>query len=305
VERGQIDAMTLILLTLAGYWVVQNKPREAWLAGFAIALAILLKVYCVFLLPFLLIRRRCLTLAGVTCGLLGLLAASYIYPGGQNMWQEYIQDVLPRISYHNEGLIQERVDAELIHQVTGDVGEDATIKDGRVYQLYGFNFSSNASLMRVLLDEYFEQNATISRSLLSLLVFLALSLPFIPWLLRAGIDRKADWRQEFLFWQLVMVVILLASPLTWTMNVVWLLPIGVVVISAWRDFGNIKLAIPLILVVAGMVFAALPDHKTLELVDYFEKTWLNHKYVLSEMLVLIGGVAYLLLTRPDQDKIQR
>ncbi|MGB8251574.1 MAG: glycosyltransferase family 87 protein, partial [Anaerolineaceae bacterium] len=285
--------------------VVQKKPRDAWLAGFAIALAILLKVYCAFLLPFLLIRRRWLTLAGVTCGLLGLLAVSLIHPGGQKMWQEYIQDVLPRISYHNEGLIQERVDAELIHQVTGDVGEDETIKDGRVYQLYGFNFSSNASLMRVLLDEFFEQDATISRSLLSLLLFLALSLPFIPWLLRTGINRKTDRRQEFLFWLLVMVVILLASPLTWTMNVVWLLPIGVVVISVWRDFGNIKLAIPLILVVAGLVFAALPDHKTLELVDYFEKTWLNHKYVLSEILVLFGGVAYLLLTQSDQDKIQR
>jgi hypothetical protein len=303
-ERGQIDAVTLFLLILAVYWTVQNKARESWLAGFAIALAILLKVYCVFLLPFFLIRRRWSILAGVSCGLVVLLAGSYIYPGGQNLWQEYIDDVLPRISYHNEGLIQERVDPELIHQVTGDVGEDATVKDGRVYQLYGFNFSSNASLVRVLMDEYFEQDAKINRSLFSLLVFLAMSLPFGPWLLRSGVNRMADRRQEFLFWQLVMVVILLAAPLTWTMNVVWLLPVGVIVLSAWRDFGKVRLAIPLIMISTGILLAALPDHKTLELVDYFEKTWLNHKYVLSEIFVLIGGMTYLLINRPGLEKIQ-
>ena len=304
VERGQIDALTLALLTLAGFWVVKKKPGEGWLAGFAIALAILLKVYCVFLLPFLLIRRRWVALAGVACGLIGLLAGSYMLPGGSKMWQEYIHDVLPRISYHNEGLTQERVDPGLIQQVTGDVGEDATVKDGRVYQLYGFNFSSNASLMRVVLDDFFEEDTKISRSLLSLLVFLALSLPFVPWLLHSGGYRMPDSQQEFLSWLLIMVVILLSAPLTWTMNVVWLLPVGVVVISAWRGFGEIRLAIPLIIMSIGILFAALPDHKTLELVDYFQKTWLNHKYVISEVLVLVGGLAYLYASRPGQVRIQ-
>lgn len=303
VERGQIDAVTLALLSLAGFWIIKMKAREGWLAGFTIALAILIKVYCVFLLPFLLIRRRWAVLAGTACGLVGLLAGSYLFPGGSKMWQEYVHDVLPRISFHDEGLNQVRVDPVLIQQVRGDVGADATAKDGRVYQLYGFNFSSNASLMRVVLDEFFAQDAKISRSLLSLLVFMALSLPFVPWLLRSRPDRRTD-RQEFLFWLLIMVVILLAAPLTWTMNVVWLLPIGVVVISAWRDFGEVKLAIPLILMSIGILFAALPDHKTLELVDYFAKTWLNHKYVISELLVLGGGIAYLYLSRPGQDKIQ-
>jgi hypothetical protein len=304
VERGQIDALTLALLTLAGFWIIKKKTREDWLAGFAIALAILLKVYCVFLLPFLLVRRRWVVLAGTACGLVGLLAGSYLFPGGSKMWQEYIHDVLPRISYHNEGLTQERVDPGLIQQVTGDVGEDATSKDGRVYQLYGFNFSSNASLMRVVLDEFFEEDTKISRSLLSLLVFMALSLPFVPWLLHPGTGRMADPQQEFLSWLLIMVVILLSAPLTWTMNVVWLLPLGVVVISAWRGFGKVRLAIPLIIMVIGILFAALPDHKTLELVDYFEKTWLNHKYVISEVLVLVGGLAYLYSSRPGKVKIQ-
>jgi hypothetical protein len=114
----------------------------------------------------------------------------------------------------------------------------------------------------------------------------------------------ADPQQEFLSWLLIMVVILLSAPLTWTMNVVWLLPLGVVVISAWRGFGEVRLAIPLIIMVIGILFAALPDHKTLELVDYFEKTWLNHKYVISEVLVLVGGLAYLYSSRPGKVKIQ-
>ncbi|MBN2676560.1 MAG: DUF2029 domain-containing protein [Anaerolineaceae bacterium] len=302
IERGQIDAITLLLLTLSVYWMVRKKPGEAWLAGLAIALAILLKVYCVFLLPFLLLRRRWATLAGVICGLVGLLAVSYIHPGGRMMWREYIQDVLPRISYHHEGLIQERVDEEYIQQIRGDVGEDATIKDGRVYRLSGFNFSSNASLVRVLLDEFFEQDARISRSLLSLLVFLALSLPFIPWLLRSGAARTVDRKQEFLFWMLLMVVILLAAPLTWTMNVVWLLPFVVILISGWRDPGQAGRAIPLLVMAAGIIFATLPDHKMLALVDYFEKTWLNHKYVISEILVLLGGITLIWSMRSGLDK---
>ncbi len=304
IERGQIDAITLFLLTLAVYWTVQNKQRESWLAGVAIALAILLKVYCVSLLPFLLIRRRWSILAGTACGLIGMLAVSFIHPGGQMMWQEYIQDVLPRISYHNEGLIQERVDPELIRKAEGNAGQDITLKDGHEFRLSGLNFSSNASFVRVLLDEFFMEDARINRPMLSLLVFLGLSLPLIPWLLHSGKGSLTDRRLEFLFWQMAMVIILLAAPLTWTMNVVWLLPFGVIVISSMSPPGNSRLVVPLILIAVGLLIAAVPDHKALELVGYFEKTWMNHKYVLAEFLVLIGGIAVLLTNRRSRDPTQ-
>jgi len=297
IERGQIDAVTLFLLIVAGFWYICKGRCEGWLAGFAIALAILLKVYCIFLLPFLLIRRRWTILAGTISGLLILMAGSYLLPGGADAWKEYVNDVLPRISYHNEGLVQAQVNPELIRELRGDAGIDATRKDGRIYKLSGFNFSSNASLVRVLLDEFFAPDSRISRSLLSFLVFIGLSIPFIPWLLRAGTGRVVDRQHEFLFWLLIMVVILLAAPLTWTMNVVWLLPIAVFIISTGNRDGFSQLGIPLVLMTFGVLIAALPDHKTLEWVGYFEKSWLNHKYVLAEILVLVGGLIALYRTQ--------
>jgi hypothetical protein len=304
-ERGQIDAVTLMLLTLAGYWYVRNEPGKNWLAGIAFALAVVLKLYCVFLLPFLLVRKRWSILAGFMCGLIGLMAGSILVKGGIHAWQEYIHDVLPRISYHNEGLAQERVDLELINRFRGDAAEDTTLKDGWVYKLYGFNFSSNASLVRVILDEFFEHDARINRTMLSLLELIGLSLLFIPWLQRAGAARTVDRQQEFLFWQLVMVIILLAAPLTWTMNVVWLLPIGAIVISTAGEPGPSRQIVPLIIMALGILVAALPDHKTLELIGYFEKSWLNHKYVIAESIVLGGGVLHLTSIQRRGESIRR
>jgi hypothetical protein len=291
-ERGQIDGVTLFLLMTAIILMLKNDRRLGVLAGLSIALAILLKLYCVFLLPFLFLRRRWSVLTGVLCGIILLVVGSFLMPEGRLAWQEYTRDVLPRISVHDESIDQQRINYQLIKDLIGTAGQDTTIKDGRSYQLYGFNFSSNASLMRVILDESFPAEAKVNRSLISLIVFLGLSFLFLLWQKRIHELRTSDQRMEFLYWYLILMIILLAAPLTWTMNTVWLLPTAVVFISEYHKFRDRYLALTLIFMASGFLLAALPDHKFLGLVDYFQKTWLNHKYVIAEIAILIGGIGY-------------
>ncbi len=78
-ERGQIDSLTLLLLT-AAIALLCTRRREGT-AGLLIAAATLLKLHTVLLLPFLVLRRRRRALIGYAIGGVLILVLSLILNG--------------------------------------------------------------------------------------------------------------------------------------------------------------------------------------------------------------------------------
>jgi hypothetical protein len=128
-------------------------------------------------------------------------------------------------------------------------------------------------------------------------VGLDLTLPLISLVLTLG-AAAAIWffsrrhqelqavpsREEFLFWQLVIVLLLLFGPLTWMMNLVWLLPAAVLLLQEVATLPREAPRWSVVALGAGLLLAALPEFGFFAPPDL----WLQTKYVLAEIAVLAG-----------------
>ena len=85
-----------------------------------------------------------------------------------------------------------------------------------------------------------------------------------------------------LSWEAPLVVVLLCAPVTWAMNVVWLLPLTVILLPASKPLRETAGRAGWIACVAGMALAGVPD------------SWVGSfqlRYVLALALSLAGLVA--------------
>ena len=101
-ERGQVDAFTLLLAVTALALMRSPRPRASFAAGLLFSLASLVKLNCVFLLPFLLIRRQWRVAIGFVVGGIALLGLDLAVDGPSRVQAYWFRD-LPRISEHGEG----------------------------------------------------------------------------------------------------------------------------------------------------------------------------------------------------------
>lgn len=101
---------------------------------------------------------------------------------------------------------------------------------GRIYLLEGFDNSltaPNASLAGSI-NWQIARLAILGYSnlaLSSLMLWAALSLTLIPTSIRTlGLNSRPDY--ELTFWLIGFSIVLLSAPLTWSMAVIWLLPVA-------------------------------------------------------------------------------
>lgn len=305
-ERGQIDSITMLLITVGIVWLSQRRREGA--AGLLLALATLLKLHTVLMLPFLLLRRRWRALAGYAAGGIVLLLLSLLL-NGPAMLLQYATVEFPRISRFGEwGTDDMRVDPDRVAAL--QPGPGLTTKDGRVYSHEVFAFVSNASLGRTQAGYRLQERLAAAgvgspQSVAALLAFVLL-------LASVGLCHALDGfvdlsRPEFgfLYWQLVLVIVLLSAPLTWVMNTIWLLALLPVVLRRltsrsaaapypWhRQLGWLAIAI-------GLTIAALPD--TLAYALLMPTGVLGEaaqqKYVIAQLTLAIGLMLYLIRRRP-------
>ena len=78
-ERGQIDSFTLFAIVAAITWPRGRRTTIA--AGALLALATLLKLHCIFLVPFLALGRRWRLLTGFAAGLIALFLIGGVVDG--------------------------------------------------------------------------------------------------------------------------------------------------------------------------------------------------------------------------------
>lgn len=289
-ERGQIDGVTFVLLTISIY-LISTRQRENF-AGILLSVATLLKLHIVLVLPFLVLRKQWKTLRGYAVGVVCIGLLSVLVCGASSVGK-YVDVEFPRITKYGEaGTYSMLADYSRIASLKPSA--ELTSKDGRIYAPESFHFVANASLVQAAIG-YMEQKwlpavrQSLSPSDVSLVLFagfFSVMLLLQRFKIFASTGQPAD---EFLYWQLVLVMILLCAPLTCVMNVVWLvalIPVAVRTLSVGRPYSGMGPA----LVVLGLLVAGVPDHLSYGFL--FSNDTLSeldsYKYVFAELILVLG-----------------
>ena len=294
-ERGQVDAITLLLVALA-FRPMITAGRDSIGSGLLLALGSVLKPNVAALVPFLVLRRRWRALAGFAAGGAAALALTVALHGTDGL-VAYLTRELPRISVEGEAHGEEgRLAPAVIARLRANAPPGMTVRDGRLYRIESFRFVTNASLARPLKRRL---ALRLSPSRLAL-VLLAGSVAVAALALRERVfapGAPAPLR-ELAFLQAALAAVLLAWPVTLAMNAVWLLPGAVLVASAWPAARDGRARAALAACAAGLALAAVPDGVAAVFGDAARL-----RYVVAELVVfasLLAGLRYLPEGRHDQ-----
>lgn len=286
-ERGQIDSVTLALIVAAARPLIQ-EGRERLASGVLLAAATLLKLNVVYVIPFLALRKRWRVLAGYALGGVALGIVSLI-ANGPRVLADYVTRELPRIAAYGEnGTSDMLLPTDQLERLRAGRPPGRTVKDGREYAVESFGFVANASLARVV-SARTGGHRLASATSAAILVVLCGILFLVE---RRQRGRPRDPVRELVHWQVILTTILLAGPLTWAMNVVWLLPAAVILLH-WDRLTHPVEAPALVGLALGLLLAAVPDHHTLTVLAPYGLRLLTWKYVLAELVVL-GSLLVLL-----------
>ncbi len=330
-ERGQIDCLTLMLLTLSVALMIKRGRwgRKAGMigdvgAGLLLAVATLLKLHIGLILPFLLLRRRFSVSAAYGVGLGLVVVTSLLVAPGLSV--DYVTHQLPRISVYGEGGTEAMLLApESLDRLLTGVPEEMTRlassrpADDRIYLREYFSFFANGTLVREVAPAAARLGLSLSISELSIGLFLLGFGLFCVWQwLNRGIYHRRDdvdrhqvepVTAEFLYWVLALTIILMTAPATWVMNLVWLLPLFVILSAEGHrviEQAPARLSAAAIIVVwlGGLLLAAVPDRivglwrafvfRIPEWLLYpWGWLWASRKYLVAEGLLLISIAAYV------------
>lgn len=285
-ERGQVDALTLLMVALALRPMVSDG-RDTVTSGMLLALGSALKPNLAGLVPFLLLRRRWRALAGYAAGALAVVCATVVLHGSAGL-VAYVREELPRISVEGEAHGDDgRLPPAVLARLRAGAPAGMTIRDGRLYRIESLRFTTNASLVRPLKRRL---GLRLGPSRLSLLVLAALVAVAGLWTLRhARVLAAPSPVRELAYWQAALAAVLLAWPVTWAMNAVWLLPGALVVLRAWPQARASGARAVLAACACGLLLAAVPDGVAEVVLGRFA----NLKYVVAEVVVFVSLLAGL------------
>jgi hypothetical protein len=210
-ERGQIDLLILLLLTIA--WQERTRP---WLAGAALAAGVTFKPALAGVLPVVWASgrsRSALAALAVGAALVGLSALV----DGPARVREYVSDVLPRAALYGEGGTEGMLLPASRFPASDIDDDESTRLDGRPYRTTVGDAPTAASLPRLLAPDAPSPAST------RLPFMLAVGgLTVIAWRLRARGDARTE---GLLFWA-AAVACVISSPAGWVMGLVLALPLA-------------------------------------------------------------------------------
>lgn len=287
-ERGQVDGV-LIGLIAAGIYFGLQGGRKVWLAGMLIALACLLKLYLIFLIPFILLLKKWRWLLSIAASGVVLLLMS-IALNGMDSLKSYTNEHLPRvIEYGEKGADSDRLDRETLLKLYQNVQEPGhTEVQGEDYVKGLFEFDGMAGWVGVFRNALksvgWKNGSLLSASLVG--IGLILVLLFV--LIRPE-KREFNQQNSTLLLFIGCTSILFLGPLTWTMSMVWLIPIGLVLVVMRKEIPKwtlVALSIAFLLLI-------IPDSKALP--ELYPKNfhYFGKKYNLVQVLILMSMVVIL------------
>ena len=299
---GQIDAITLFLLTLGIYLMLHREVNEneikwrKWIAGILFSLATLFKPHIIFILPFLIIRKKWKTLGGYAIGSFIMLIIT-----GYSAIVTFAETDLPRIAtyleYGTEEMKLPNADS-LIASIQPAKG--FTIKDGNVYLLSkrDFEWSGNATLTRTYIGMLLQSLLSklgfpISLVIVSTILFIAFFILISALNFRGKF--KLTQEKEFLFWQFVLVIILLIAPITWVTNTIWVITLFPLVIYSINNVKTYPQNLILVIISFGLLLMAIPDTEAFPLLIPLRVTneIFDYKYIIGELFIFSGLLIYL------------
>jgi hypothetical protein len=283
-ERGQVDAFTLLAIVAAVSW--PRGRRSTFAAGAFLALATLLKLHCIFLLPFLALRRRWRLLGGFAAGLVALFLLGGVVDGFSAL-PAYVTDEMPRISRYGEsGSREMALPPPAFQRVMRGVERGKTVMEGRSYEPEHFRFVLNASAVRTPIGGWIWSSAKAAGFPLApghvSLVFLALGLGLV-----ALLARGAPESSDLLHAQVALVVVMLSAPVTWAMNVVWLLPVVPILLMTWDPAAARLMKAGWWICAVGLILAGLPDSWLRAVTESIESRYL------VALTLCLGGLLVL------------
>lgn len=293
IERGQIDAINLLLLTAAILALLSAKQSGQLAAGILIALATLLKLQCIYFVPFLLWRRQWLAVLGYVIGGIFLLILSFTFNGIDEV-ANYLRVEMPRIAQYGDlgapDQFMDRADWQSLH---AGLEEGYTQKGGQVYLREAFFFTKNATTVRNLHSILRRFVPTISQAIVSLLALAGFTASLLLWEWWRG-SQTTGWskRQQLFYWQLVLLIILLAGPMTWIMNLIWLLPLAMALLGEVQRPLSARQVYSLALALFAILLTALPDIHTFPLLLPINAALLRWHYIFAELLLFGALLLY-------------
>ncbi|MBN2371500.1 MAG: DUF2029 domain-containing protein [Vicinamibacteria bacterium] len=304
-ETGQIDAVTLLLVSLGVTPLIRGR-KGGPASGAILAAATLLKLNVCYLALFLLIRRKWRVLTGYVLGAFVLLLTA-LAVNGPTAVREYVLRELPRITRFGErGTSEMLLDGATLARLRSGAPEGRVIKDGRAYRESSFEIVANASLARIVAARLARPRTRIGEhratSTISLVIIGLAGLV-------AGIAvrrRRDDLSrfQETTYWLCAMTAVLLAGPLTWVMNLVWLLPLAVLILGLFPRLSGRRESIALAGCALGLLLAALPDRHSWALIAPFGGPYATWQFVAAEIVMLLS-LLMLLRVRPTTESERR
>jgi hypothetical protein len=278
-ERGQIDCITLLFLLL-GFSILIKKEKYEFLSGVFFGIATLFKLYSVLLIPFLFVQKKYKVIFGYFTGLFILAILTFLI-SGKNLSYDYITKEAPRIAkYGNGGTEDMMIPAWILKAYFPMTPTSISIIDEKLYLTESISFNSKASFIKILevaLPKFF------SNSVYSVIIYTAFFILLLYLRKKAGIENL----NPFIFWQMILIVILLSSPYTWVMNLVWLLPFTFIFIDILPVLFKEKKYVTMILLLAGYLLLALPDNLLLtKQIKIFGELF-KSRFIIAEFILLI------------------
>ncbi len=288
-ERGQVDLVTLALL-MGAVKLMPGNNRNKILSGILFSLACLIKLSCGFIAPFLLLRRKWRVLGGFVIGGALILLIS-LSVNGPTKIGDYLFNQMPRISaFASWGTPKMELPREVFEKHLGEISPPFTLKNGEVYKRASMNFAVNASLSKALFRSAINNRIPAPLSTLSLALCVLFFI--LMWLWQDRYFKPArsslSIRGEFLYWQTVMLIILMSGPFTWLMNTVWLLPMIIFVLAYAERPGDRKFAVNLCLCAVALFLIGIPDNQSFSLLTPYKEHLMKSKTVFGEILLLIS-----------------
>lgn len=290
-ERGHLYSFTLLIMTIA-IVLMQKGTKAKILSGILWAIAGLIQPYCLFIFPFLMLRRKWKAVTGFIIGAI-LIFLLTISVTGYKLLSDYIFNEMPRIAVFGELGTQEMLlSADIIQRYLTGIVSGMTMKDAIIYKPSYLNFVTNASLVRTsfgwgLSEILTKMKINVSDGILSIITLAGFFVFMLIWQLyhRRQFSHLTPM-QEVIYWQIILIIILLSGQQTWVMNVVWILPTVIIILHCYRLVRSKLQAIYLFLCTIGLILAALPDHYAF-LVP-FDWKFLMHKYIIVEILLFFS-----------------
>lgn len=294
-ERGQIDCLTLLFL-LIGFCLLIKKEKYGFISGMFFGLATLFKLYSILLIPFFFIGKKYKVIYGYFTGIFILIILT-IFISGKNISYDYItKDAIRIARYGNSGTDEMRIPAWILQAYFPMTPTSISIVDEKLYLTESISFNSKASFIRI-----FEVSLPkiFSNSIYSMIVFGIFF--FVLFLYRKKINLSDI--NPFIYWQMILLIILLSSPYTWVMNLVWLLPFVFVLIEILPELYKQKKYFLLVLLTIGYLLLSLPDNLLLTKQIKIFGEFFKSRFIIAEFILLFSLAGVLFSSKKKDENI--